>query len=224
MTIQNLAQIFEEHRDIEKKTKQEKYLKDQFKFLGIPKPMRSELEKEFLQEWKKDQVTENLKRIENLHNYGAREYMYTAQQLALKIYKSLEYNDIIFLSELTRTNSWWENTDGYGSVIKRWLKNNPEFIESYVEYYSLDPDFWLRRLSIIAQLSLKEDTNFQALKKAIINNLGSEEFFINKAIGWALRDYAKTYPQETIDFVRKYDSKLSNLSKREALKGLNNGN
>ena len=73
--------------------------------------------------------------------------------------------------------------------------------------WSLDEDFWLRRIAIDHQLGRKEKTNTALLEKILVNNLGSREFFINKAIGWSLRDYSKTDPEWVRDFIRTYEAK-----------------
>lgn len=87
--------------------------------------------------------------------------------------------------------------------------------------WSVDENIWIRRVSLLHQLSLKEKTNTKLLKEVILNNLDEEEFFIRKAIGWALREYAKTDEQWVIDFVDMYEEQLSSLSVREALKNIN---
>lgn len=79
--------------------------------------------------------------------------------------------------------------------------------------------FWLIRISIIFQLKYKNNTNIELLSKSILNNKNSNEFFINKAIGWALREYSKTNPSWVLEFVKS--NKLSNLSEREALRIIN---
>lgn len=86
--------------------------------------------------------------------------------------------------------------------------------------WSKDKNIWLRRVSIIHQLLRKEKTNTKLLENIIVNNLGSDEFFINKAIGWALRDYSKTNKEWVSNFINKYKDKMANLSVREASKYL----
>lgn len=84
--------------------------------------------------------------------------------------------------------------------------------------WSKEKDFWLRRIAIDYQLNRKEKTNKELLEKIIVNNLGSREFFINKAIGWSLREYSKTNPFWVKEFINKYKDKLDKLSIREASK------
>ena len=84
--------------------------------------------------------------------------------------------------------------------------------------WSVDDDFWLRRIAIDHQLTRKDKTDKELLKQIIINNLGSDEFFINKAIGWSLRDYSKTNPKWVKCFIEEYQDKLDKLSIKEASK------
>lgn len=86
--------------------------------------------------------------------------------------------------------------------------------------WSRDEDFWLRRLAIEHQLLQKEETDVQLLEQILVNNLDQFEFFINKAIGWALRDYSKTNPDWVLEFIEKYKDKLSKLSIKEGSKYL----
>ena len=79
-------------------------------------------------------------------------------------------------------------------------------------------DFWVRRIAIDHQLTRKEKTNTALLEQIIVNNLGSDEFFINKAIGWSLREYSKTAPDWVRDFIGRYGDKMNKLSVREASK------
>jgi len=86
--------------------------------------------------------------------------------------------------------------------------------------WSTDPSMWKRRVSIICQLGFKKDTDLELLYGNIEPNLGDREFFIRKAIGWALRQYAWTDPSEVARYVRANESRLSVLSRREALKNI----
>lgn len=84
--------------------------------------------------------------------------------------------------------------------------------------WSKDEDFWVRRIAIDHQLYRKEKTNTKLLEAILVNNFGSNKFFINKAIGWSLRDYSKTNPELVIEFVEKCKDKMDKLSIKEASK------
>lgn len=91
-------------------------------------------------------------------------------------------------------------------------------VDELMLVWSKEEDFWLRRIAIDHQLNRKEKTNKELLEKIIVNNLGSSEFFINKAIGWSLREYSKTNPAWVKNFINRYKDKLDKLSIREASK------
>ncbi len=117
--------------------------------------------------------------------------------------------------KITLIDSWWENTDGFQSFVRKWFKANPEAIRPFIESKYKDDNMWIRRLAIIAQLGLKEQTDFTIMKRAIRYNFSYDEFFIQKAIGWALRDYSKSNQKAVTEFIEKYNDKLSNLAIRE---------
>ena len=89
-------------------------------------------------------------------------------------------------------------------------------VDALMLEWSADEDFWVRRIAIDHQLLRKEKTNTMLLERIIVNNLGSDEFFINKAIGWSLRDYSKTDPEWVRAFLEKYGKEMDKLSIREA--------
>ena len=86
--------------------------------------------------------------------------------------------------------------------------------------WSEDNDFWVRRIAIDHQLCRKLDTDTALLEKILVNNFGSSEFFINKAIGWSLRDYSKSNPEWVRGFIERHRDKMSPLSLKEANKYL----
>ena len=93
-------------------------------------------------------------------------------------------------------------------------------VDELMLVWSKEEDFWLRRIAIDHQLNRKEKKNKELLEKIIVNNLGSREFFINKAIGWALRDYSKTNLKWVENFINTYQNQMNHLSIKEASKYL----
>lgn len=218
MDINNLIKKFEANRDHDNAIKQEAYLKNQFKFLGLPKPKRSLLEKEFVKESKQLAKEEIIDLVFALCDLEYREYLYTAQMILQANYQKFNYDDIQTLSAITLQNQWWENTDGFQSFLKKWFRANPGAIRQFVLDYYKHENMWMRRLAIIAQLGLKEQTDAVVLKRAIRYNMKYDEFFIQKAIGWALREYSKYNVKEVTEFIAKNEMKLSNLAIREGSK------
>jgi 3-methyladenine DNA glycosylase AlkD len=110
--------------------------------------------------------------------------------------------------------------DGVEDRLGRLLQAHRGVLTPVLLRWSTDPDFWIRRASITAQLGAKFQTDTALLSAVIEANMADREFFIRKAIGWALREYAKTDPEWVLDFVTRYGTSLSPLSRREALKNL----
>ena len=100
-----------------------------------------------------------------------------------------------------------------GGIALKYPKVNDIILQ-----WSTDENIWLRRIAIDHQLLRKEKTNVELLEKIIKNNFGQTEFFINKAIGWALRDYSKTNPKWVRDFIEKNKDKMAKLSIKEGSK------
>ena len=122
--------------------------------------------------------------------------------------------------EMIVTGAWWDHVDGVSDRIGGLLLAHRDELEPTIRQWSTDPDRWLRRSSIISQLALKERTDVDLLADVITVNLADREFFVRKAIGWALRQYARTDPQWVRDFVTAHLDDLSPLSRREAMKHL----
>ena len=122
--------------------------------------------------------------------------------------------------EIIRTGSSWDYVDGVAHRIGTLLRAHRDELTQVLLQWSADRDFWIRRASITAQLGAKFQTDTTLLSAVIEANMADREFFIRKAIGWALREYAKTDPEWVLDFVTRYGTSLSPLSRREALKNL----
>ncbi|HSP08242.1 MAG TPA: DNA alkylation repair protein [Candidatus Dormibacteraeota bacterium] len=143
---------------------------------------------------------------------------------ALYLLREKRYRDCVgpglmpMIEEMVETGAWWDVVDELVHTVGELLRSHPEEIKPVMRAWSTDPNLWKRRVAIICQLSFKEDTDLELLYDNIEPNLGDREFFIRKAIGWALRQYAHTDPQEVARYVRAHEAELSGLSRREALK------
>jgi 3-methyladenine DNA glycosylase AlkD len=130
------------------------------------------------------------------------------------------FEQMPMLEELVVTGAWWDFVDETAGVIGDVLRADPGRTKPLMRRWSTDPSVWKRRVSIICQLGFKKDTDLELLYANIDPNLADREFFIRKAIGWALRQYAWTDPREVARYVRANESRLSVLSRREALKNI----
>ena len=124
------------------------------------------------------------------------------------------------LEEMIVTGAWWDHVDEVAHLIGDMLRAHPRELRPVMRRWSTDASMWKRRVSIICQISFKDRTDLRLLYANIEPNLGDREFFIRKAIGWALRSYAWTDPVEVARYVRENESRLSGLSRREALKNV----
>jgi 3-methyladenine DNA glycosylase AlkD len=152
-----------------------------------------------------------------------REERYVAiELLLLKRYRSfLTLDTLPVLEHLISTGAWWDFVDPLAADgIGHLLAKNPKSMSKTLRTWSRSKDMWKRRSSIIAQLRFAEDTDLELLYDCILPSLDSREFFLRKAIGWALRQYAWTDPKETKRYVKRMGEKLSPLSQREALKNI----
>lgn len=151
-----------------------------------------------------------------------REERYAALELlsAKRHSGCLTPDEMPMLEELVVTGAWWDFVDELAHVIGDLLHDYPKRMRPLMRKWSKDPNLWKRRISIICQLAFKRRTDLDLLYANIEANIADRDFFIRKAIGWALRAYAWTDPKEVARYVRAHEAELSGLSRREALKNI----
>lgn len=206
------------------------YLKNQFPFIGLKSAARRTITKPYFKEAKQEARIKYKEDPEAIlidwafvnlcWQQEEREFQYIAADYIQAMQPYLKKEDINHLKKLITTKSWWDSVDALVKRVGYLAKQYPELKAILLEWSESD-NIWLKRTSIISQLNMKEETDTDLLKQAIINNLGSREFFVNKAIGWALRDYAKTNEEWVREFLLTYEPALSPLSLREATKHIN---
>jgi 3-methyladenine DNA glycosylase AlkD len=158
--------------------------------------------------------------LELWRNAEFREERYAAIDLTLGKLVATDLQMLPVYEEIIRQGAWWDFADGVAGRICSLLQAHRAKMSAVILDWSADPDLWIRRASITAQLKAKGDTDPELLRRVIEANLADPEFFIRKAIGWALREYAKTAPDWVSDFVVEHGESMSPLSRREALKHL----
>ena len=193
------------------------YMKNKFEFLGIKTPARRKLAKIFFKQQTDPVIDWNF--INEAWNNPYRELQYAALDYLEIRKKLLTPTDLPHLKKLAQTKSWWDTIDFLDRLVGTIIARFPETKE-IILVWSRDEDIWLRRLAIDHQLLRKEETDTELLEKILVNNLGQTEFFINKAIGWALRDYSKTNPDWVRDFIERHQAEMAALSIREGSKYL----
>ena len=213
---EELKRKFEESKDKETAISMAKYMRNLFLFYGIPTPKRKAVYKTLLKEEKKLGKID-WQFLDKCYKDSHREFQYFVCDYLIAMNKYLTFEDIPKLKQYITKKEWWDTIDCFDSVIGEiGLRDNR--VEKLMLEWSKDKDLWLRRIAIDHQLNRKEKTNKELLEQIIVNNFGSEEFFINKAIGWSLREYSKTNPTWVKEFLDKYKDKLNKLSIREASK------
>lgn len=211
-----IKKLFEQNEDKENAIAMAKYMRNLFEFYGLATPKRKKLYKDFLKEEKKNKKVD-WDFLDKCYLDSHREFQYLVSDYLITMNDYLTYDDIPKIKKYIKTKQWWDTIDFLDSVIGEiGLKDNR--VDDLMLEWSCDNDFWVRRIAIDHQLCRKEKTNTELLEKILVNNFGSDEFFINKAIGWALRDYSKTNPLWVREFINKYKDKMSNLSIKEASK------
>ena len=220
MELSGLITELEENRNELLAESMEKYMQDKFRFLGIRGPKRIELYKKYFPTARKTKVIDwNF--IETCWNKEEREFQYAVVYYLKTMQKFLKKGDISKLKYLVVTKSWWDTVDLLSKIIGDVVNRNKELKTLMLEWAKKENDIWLRRVAILHQLSFKENVDKLLLETILEDNLCDSEFFINKAIGWALRDYSKVNPEWVRKFIEKNRSEMANLSLREASKYLN---
>lgn len=217
MKVEDIFQGLKEVANPEDAIHVKAYMKDQFEFLGVKTPVRRKLSKVFFK--KNSSPAIDWKFIHQAWENPYREMQYVVLDYLKLKQKFLTSNDLPKIKKLAQTKPWWDTIDFLCRSVGFICLHYPE-TKKFVLEWSRDEDFWLRRLAIEHQLLQKEETDVQLLEQILVNNLDQTEFFINKAIGWALRDYSKTNPDWVLEFIEKYKDRLSKLSIKEGSKYL----
>lgn len=215
---QKVKEAFEFLRNEENARHMEAYMRDRFKFYGLQTPERRKVYKDIINKDKKGRVIDR-EFLEQCWADEHREFQYLVTDYLRAMQKFLSYEDVPFVEQFIRSKQWWDTIDGLDRTVGGIAFRDSRINELMLKW-STDEDFWVRRLAIDHQLLRKHYTNEALLERILVNNFGSDEFFINKAIGWSLRDYSKTNPGWVRDFIDKYHDRMKPLSLREARKYL----
>lgn len=216
MEFLKLKELFAENADPKLAESMSAYMRNQFSYFGIPTPKRRMLTTQFFETEPKN-ATIDWSFVFDCFDADERELQYAAVNYLEKNRNKLTKKDISNLKKIIETKSWWDTIDGLDKIVGSIALKDVSVNEILLKWSNND-NFWLRRIAIDHQLNRKEKTNIELLAEIIKNNFGQTEFFINKAIGWSLREYSKTNPDWVRKFVAENQDKMAKLSIREASK------
>ncbi|MCE2963408.1 MAG: DNA alkylation repair protein [Chitinophagales bacterium] len=200
--------------------KQTKYMRYRFPFFGLMNTLRDQYWKEFQETEGKFDRTQTIEFAKYCISYPEREMWYIAMQVLKENKKKLKPEDLIFIKDMLVKSDWWDIVDSLASnCIGAICINYPEKRKE-VNSWIKNENFWLRRTAIIYQLGYGKQTDEEVLYKHILLTCHEKEFFIRKAIGWALRSYSKINPDSVRTFIETNQDRLSNLSIKEGSKYL----
>ncbi len=210
---------FEPYADEEQGVAMAAYMKNHFRFLGIKSPLRKELLKDFTKAHGKPSRDNLSDIVIGLWSLPQREYQYCAMEIAQKSLSNASPEDMLLITYMLEYKQWWDSVDFIASnIVGNIFSKLPEVRDSYFPTWVKSDDMWLNRTAILFQLKYKDEVDNKLLEFAIKPHLKSKEFFHQKAIGWALRQYSKYNPDWVQAFIKSKE--LAPLSKREASKYL----
>lgn len=218
--INTLELAFEKNSNVENAAAMSKYMKNNFPFFGIKTEERRRIFKEIWRENKKE-VAENAREIAlELYSKAQREFHYCGIEILIKELKgAYKKEDIQLIEKLILNNSWWDSVDTIAKyILGEYLLEYPLEIKNVIKRFSNSDNMWLQRSGILFQIGYKQKTDPDLLFAECLKHSHSKEFFIQKAIGWALREYAKINPVAVTKFVT--ENTLKSLSTKEALKNI----
>ncbi|WP_124058609.1 DNA alkylation repair protein [Vaginisenegalia massiliensis] len=194
------------------------YLRHQFSFLGLKAPQRKALQKAYLQQLKRTKEID-WDFVNLLWAQDQREFQYIACDYLTSMRRYHQLSDLDQYQYFIQKKSWWDSVD---SMVKNvgYISQIDSAAKKQILSWAEDRNLWLRRAAILHQLGLKERTDKAFLAKIILMNINSQEFFINKAIGWSLREFAKTDSEWVNTFLIDHKAQLAPLAYREASKHL----
>ena len=218
MTLhESIVDVFAKHANPERAERMESYMKNLFSFYGIQSPLRKTLIREL-----NDQISildrdVLLVQMDALWKEDHRECQYAAGDILIRKKRKLLASDLTRIESYIINKAWWDTVDFLAShLVGILFQKYPKLIDDNLDRWLESDNIWLNRSCLLFQLKYGNQTDFSLLQKCIKRVEFKDEFFIQKAIGWSLRQYSKFNPEEVRQFVRS--NKMSNLARREASK------
>jgi 3-methyladenine DNA glycosylase AlkD len=207
--------------DPEKAPQMAAYLKTDMPFYGVQTPDRRQIGRHLTREFGPESAAEYRATVETLWELPHREEKYLAIDVALAHRRFITFEQLDLYRRIIVEGAWWDFVDAAASgLVGRVLLNERSTMRPVLEEWIDCDDMWLRRTAIISQLDHKDQTDVEMLFDFCRRRAFEKEFFIRKAIGWALRQFARTDPEAVTEFLLDHRDELSGLSFREAAKHL----
>lgn len=216
-----VVKIFVSAGDPVRAEQQQAYMRHKFEYCGLGAPQWMALSKEIF-------TTHGLYTGNQLKAFVMlcfdqeyREVQYAGLEMMQRMIPLQQKSWIRVLEKCIISNSWWDSVDWIAKLVGIHFKKFPELQHEYARKWIASENMWLQRVAIIHQLLYREKTDQKLLYEMIKRVADSKEFFLQKACGWALRQYAKTNPASVKEFLAK--NEVSRLTMREAMKQLQKG-
>jgi 3-methyladenine DNA glycosylase AlkD len=218
--LDRVQKVYAAARDPERPAQMAGYMRGQFRFLGIPAPAQRALARQVLAGLGRPAEADLREVALGCWELPEREYQYFACDWLRRHARVCSAGFIAVARRLIVTKPWWDTVDTLAAnVVGPLVAAHPALV-STMDAWAAEDNLWLVRTAILHQLRYKESTDVDRLLRYCTSQSGHPDFFVRKAIGWALREYAKTDPAAVRRFVRAQRDNLSPLSVREALKNL----
>lgn len=197
------------------------YMKQRFEFFGIPTPIRRQTVRPVLAQLGRLLDTDGLLSVAHaLWRFPERECQYVAVDLLVKYASRFEPRHEPEMAALIQAKSWWDSVDLLATHVYGSLCRHCVHMQARMKMYAQDDNLWLRRVAILHQLTYGAETDRERLSAILTANLDHGDFFIRKAMGWALRQLARTDPDWVRAWIETHAQQVSGLTRREALKHL----
>ena len=215
---QMMVTLLEENGNPKVAAAQKQYMRNKFEFYGLKSPERRLIQKAILVEYGMPSIEQLPNLLDLLWQNPHRDLQLYGIDLIERSIKKVERDFIDVLEKLILTKSWWDTVDMLaGKLAAQHFKRFPELVPAYPNKWMASENIWLQRSAIIFQLKYRKTTDTKLLFNYILQLKDSEEFFIQKAAGWALREYSKTDWELIHDFLEEHPD-LAPLTRREGLK------
>lgn len=220
--LSQLQEIFAQHANPERAVGQQAYMKSSMPFWGISKPEVDRLSKALFKLNPPENIEEYRTTVEYIFQKArCREEWYAGLNYAMLFKKYITPANVDLYLWINKHAQWWDIVDTASVHLIGKSLHKDASLASHLNQWIIDENMWVRRTALITQLMYKKDTDQELLASLIKHTMHEKEFFIRKAIGWALRQYSKTNSEFVKDFIARHKDKLSNLSRKEGSKYLN---